>query len=186
MENKIENKITEMLEDNKMLIGLFLNNSQADKAFDILKSKGYTNEEINIVMSENTRTNYYPTKTEVTESVSSSMEGAKTGTAIGSTLGATIGSIIGVAVAISSNIIIPGIGLLIAGPILVGIAGASTGVVTGGIIGALLGVEADETKTQQYEKHLQEGQIIIGVHSKPQDIESIKLAWDEIKTTIKN
>jgi hypothetical protein len=178
MEQTTEKKIETMLEDNKMLVGVFKDNNNADKAFVALLKLGYTANEINIVMSESTRNAYYNSENKETIIAQSSMEGAGNGAAVGSTIGATIGTIIGVAVAIGSSIIIPGIGFLAAGPIIAGLAGAGTGVVTGGIIGALVGVEA--TDKQLYEKYLQEGQILIGIRAKLDDESIIRKAWQDI------
>jgi hypothetical protein len=86
MEQIIDGKIATMLNDKKMLIGLFENNSNADKAFLYLISNGYTSKEISIAMSESTRATFYKENVEATEVVSSSMEGATLGTAVGSTI----------------------------------------------------------------------------------------------------
>jgi hypothetical protein len=180
MEQNTEDKIEEMLDDKKMLVGIFKNNSKADFAFLALIKMGYAAKDINIVMSESTRSNFYKAEKVETEVLDSSMEGAGAGAAVGSTIGATIGTIIGLAVAIGSNVIIPGIGLLAAGPLIAGLAGAGTGVVTGGIIGALVGVGSEETQAQLYEKYLQEGQILIGIRAKSNDENKIREAWEEI------
>jgi hypothetical protein len=68
---------------------------------------------------------------------------------------------------------------LVAGPLIAGLAGAGTGVITGGLIGALVGVGTEDTDTTLYEKKLQEGQILIGIHPKPNDEPKIKLAFEE-------
>ena len=60
------------------------------------------------------------------------MEGVGAGSAIGGVVGATVG----ILAAIGTSIVIPGLGLVLAGPIALGLAGAGAGAVTGGVLGA--------------------------------------------------
>jgi hypothetical protein len=132
-------------------------------------------------MSETTRANYYPnTLKSVAEKESETVANAETGTVIGGGIGITMGAIMGIALAIGSNVIIPGAGLFIAGPLIAGLAGAGTGAITGGLIGALIGVGFEPETAQIYEASLSSGQILLGVHPKNDDKEAIKIAWEAI------
>src|SRR5690606_20695099 len=91
-----------------------------------------------------------------------SMEGAGVGSAIGGTAGAIIGAI----AAIGTAIALPGLGLVIAGPIAAGLAGAGAGGLTGGIIGALVGSGIPEERAAVYKESLENGGIVVGVKAR--------------------
>ena len=92
-------------------------------------------------------------------------EGAGTGSAIGG----TIGAIVGIVAALGTSILIPGLGILIAGPIAAGLAGAGAGGITGGLIGALVGFGIPEDRAKLYESGIKNGQIVMGVHPRNED-----------------
>lgn len=60
----------------------------------------------------------------------------------------------------------PGINLVIAGPIAAALAGAGAGAVTGGVIGALIGAGIPEYRAKVYETGLREGGILLGVEAR--------------------
>ncbi len=73
---------------------------------------------------------------------------------------------------------IPGLGILIAGPIAAGLAGAGAGGITGGIVGALIGSGIPEARAKLYEDGVKEGNIVMGVHPKnDEDIDYIESSW---------
>lgn len=84
--------------------------------------------------------------------------------------------------AIGNSLIIPGLGILIAGPIAAGLAGAGAGAITGGVIGAFVGAGIPEARATLYEKGIKEGNIVIGVRLRnEEDEELIKKSWAENK-----
>ena len=183
METKNNNAMNEMLHDKKMLTGLFENASQAEKAYQLLIDKGYAINDISLIMSDETRNNYYPKPINEVEDESGAVDGAEKGTAIGGTIGITMGAIVGIALAIGSNIVVPGLGFLISGPLLTGIFGAGTGAITGGLIGGLMGVGFEEDRAHLYETRLKKRNILIGVHPKIGEKELIVTAWVAIGGT---
>ena len=86
------------------------------------------------------------------------MEGAGVGSAIGGTLGAIVGGI----AAIGTSVLIPGLGLVIAGPLAAALAGAGAGGLTGGLVGALVGAGLPEDEAQRYEGDIKNGNIVMG------------------------
>lgn len=60
--------------------------------------------------------------------------------------------------------LIPGLGLIVAGPIVAGLAGAGAGGIAGGLIGALVGAGIPEDRAKLYEKGVKDGRIVMGVH----------------------
>jgi hypothetical protein len=72
-------------------------------------------------------------------------------------------------VAVGSTIFLPGINLVIAGPIAAALAGAGAGAATGGLIGALIGAGIPEYRAKVYEAGLRSGGILLGVEAKSED-----------------
>lgn len=72
------------------------------------------------------------------------------------------GAIIGAVAAVGTAIAIPGLGLVIAGPIVAALAGAGAGGATGGLIGALIGWGIPEETVKRYESGIKEGGIVLG------------------------
>lgn len=144
--------------EKRMLTGMFNDRDSVERSYDALHKRGYTKDDINLVMSDDTRKKHFA-KGE-TEIGTKAMEGAGTGSAIGGVVGATVGII----AAIGTSLIIPGLGLVIAGPIAAGLAGAGAGGVTGGLIGALVGSGMPEERARLYESGVKDGKIVMGVH----------------------
>ncbi|HEY0658080.1 MAG TPA: hypothetical protein VGD05_06385, partial [Pyrinomonadaceae bacterium] len=88
-----------------------------------------------------------------------------TGSAIGGTLGAIIGGI----AAIGTNVLLPGLGLVVAGPIAAALVGAGAGGLTGGLIGALIGSGIPEEHAAEYESGVKNGGIFMGVNARNQE-----------------
>ena len=142
---------------NRMVTGMFRNREDAERAYGSMTSRGYAKDDINVLMSDKTRDTHFADGD--TALGSKAMEGAGVGSAIGGTLGAVIAGI----AAIGTSILIPGLGLLVAGPIAAALAGAGAGGLTGGLIGALVGSGIPEETAKQYEAGINEGGIVVGV-----------------------
>ena len=153
----------------------FTDRDSAERAFQAVVNRGYTNDDINLVMSKDTRKRYFDNEEEVrTELGSKAMEGAGTGSAIGG----TVGAIAGVVAALGTNLVIPGLGLVVAGPLAAGLAGAGAGGITGGLIGALIGSGIPEEHAKVYEKSVKEGGIVMSVKTNNEtDAEAIRETW---------
>jgi hypothetical protein len=108
-------------------------------------------------MSDDTRKKYF-SDDEGTEFGTKAWEGAGKGAAIGG-VGATLGAI----AAIGTTLALPGLGLLIAGPIAAALAGGGAGALTGGLVGALIGHGIPEEQAKHYEQGIREGGIVMGV-----------------------
>ena len=65
--------------------------------------------------------------------------GNKAGAGIGGAIGSTVGAIIAAVAAVGTSLALPGLGLVIAGPLAAAIAGAGAGAAGDGLIGARVG-----------------------------------------------
>ena len=90
--------------------------AKALKVHTKVGNRGYTDDEINVLMSDETRSKYYSDGDTALEG-NKALEGTGAGAAIGGTLGAIIGGI----AAIGTNVLIPGLGLVVWGPIAAGL-----------------------------------------------------------------
>ncbi|QVL33975.1 hypothetical protein KIH39_08735 [Telmatocola sphagniphila] len=111
-------------------------------------------------MSKGTRKGYHNDGVEgQIKSGSPAVEGVAEGGVIGTAVGATIGAIL----AIGTSIALPGLGLIVAGPIVAALAGGGAGAVAGGAIGGLVELGIPEANANAYEESLKEGGVVFGV-----------------------
>jgi len=162
--------------ENQMLTGMFSDRDSAERSYDALRKKGYTDKEISLIMSDDTRKKHFTNKNDETKIGNKAAEGAGTGALIGG----AVGTAVGIVAAIGTSLVIPGLGLIIAGPILAGLAGAGAGGVTGGLIGALVGSGIPEERAKLYEKGVKDGRIVMGVH--PRNEEDAKFFENDWRT----
>jgi hypothetical protein len=133
---------------SRMVTGLFRDRDSAERAYESLSNRGYSTDEVNLVMSDETRNKYFSDKsTSETELGTKAAEGAGIGGAIGGTLGAIAAGI----AAVGTSIAVPGLGLVIAGPAAAALAGAGAGGAAGGLVGALVGWGMPEERVKHYE-----------------------------------
>jgi hypothetical protein len=123
-------------------------------------------------MSDDTRKKYFAEKD--TELGTKAWEGAGKGAAIGGAVGATLAAI----AAIGTTLALPGLGLLVAGPIAAALAGAGAGALTGGLVGALVGAGIPEEHAKVYDKGIREGAIMMGVNPRTnEDADYFEKDW---------
>ena len=146
-------------EQSRMVTGLFPDRISAERAYESVSSRGYSKDDVNLVMSDDTRKKHFTETGTRTELGTKAAEGAGVGGAIGGTIGAVLGAI----AAVGTSIAIPGLGLVIAGPLAAGIAGAGAGSLTGGLMGALVGWGMPEERVKRYESGVKNGGILMGV-----------------------
>jgi hypothetical protein len=165
---------TEKKSDRRMLTGMFADRASAERAYNTLHERGYEKDDINLIMSDDTRKKHYSNDTVKTDLGTKAAETAGTG----SVIGGTIGAIVGIVAAIGTSIVVPGLGLLIAGPIAGGLAGAGAGGITGGLVGALVGSGIPEDRAKVYEAGLKNGHVVMGVDPRnEEDAKYFEESW---------
>ncbi len=159
-----------------MLTGMFADRESTERAYNTLHERGYAKDDINLIMSDDTRKKYYADKDDHSELGTKAAEGAGTGAGIGG----TIGAIIGVIAAIGTSVVIPGLGLIVAGPLAAGLAGAGAGGIAGGLVGALVGSGIPEDRAKIYESGIKDGHVVMGVHPRTdEDADYFEKDWTE-------
>ncbi len=141
----------------KLVTGLFKSRVAAEAAVDALLKRGYTRDDISVLMSDATKNKEF-----AIETGSRAADGAGIGGAVGGAVGAVVAAI----VAVGTTIALPGIGLVIAGPIAAALAGAGAGGLTGGLVGALIGSGIPEDRAKEYEEGVKSGGIVMGVNAR--------------------
>lgn len=151
---------------------VFRDRESADRAYNELAERGYTKDDVNVLMSDETRDRYFTNSNVDTDLGDKVAENAGKGSLIGGGIGATVGAL----AAIGSNILLPGLGLVVAGPLAAGLAGAGAGAATGGLIGALTGAGVPEDEANRYSNDIKEGGIYMGY--KPRNEEDARYTYD--------
>jgi hypothetical protein len=165
--------------DNRMLTGMFRDRDSAERAYNSLTERGYSHDDVDLVMSDEARKRHFGDDEVNSELGNKAMEGVGKGSAIGGTLGAIAGAI----AAIGTTLVLPGLGLVIAGPIAAGLAGAGAGSITGGLIGGLVGHGIPEERAKRYEEGIKNGHIMMGV--RPRNEEDASYFQDEWRNNAK-
>ena len=152
--------------------GFFKTRAAAEAAVDAIIKRGYTRDDISVLMSDSTKSKEFAVQTK-----SHAADGAGIGGAIGGTVGAVLAAI----VAVGTSIAIPGIGLVVAGPIAAALAGAGAGGATGGLIGLLVGTGIPEHRARVYDTDVRGGGILLGVEAKTdEEVERLETLLEDI------
>ncbi len=169
----MKNQATSTQQEPGLLTGMFGDRETSESAYKTLRDRGYSDAEINVIMSDATRDKYYG------EGYKSELGSkAAEGTGIGGAIGGTLGAIIGGIAAIGTNLVLPGLGLVVWGPIAAALAGAGAGGLTGGLVGALVGWGIPEERAKQYESGIKDGGIVLGVKPRStEDADHFETEW---------
>lgn len=165
-----------MKDEHGILSAIFYESDDAESAYRETRDRGYEADEITVLMSEQARDEYFPAEDVVVEEESKTLEG----TGAGGAIGAAVGAIAGAMAAVGTTVVIPGLGLVVAGPLAAALAGAGAGSVTGGLIGALVGAGMTEERATIYRTAIEEGGIVMSVRPRTEeDADALHEAWDD-------
>jgi len=140
---------------NTAVFGIYTTRGSVENAVDALKSEGFRNTDISVLLPEN-----QGTKDFAHEKQTKAPEGAATGAGTGAVVGGTLGWLTGI-----GALAIPGLGPFIAaGPIMAALAGMGVGGALGGVAGALVGMGIPEYEAKRYEGRIKDGGILLSVH----------------------
>jgi hypothetical protein len=138
------------------VFGLAKNEAHAVTIVEQLKAAGFSSNDISVLFPDKTGTKDF-----AHEHHTKAPEGAAAGAGTGGVLGGALGWLTGI-----GALAIPGLGPFIAaGPIMAALSGAAAGAALGGIAGALIGLGIPEYEAKRYEGKIQEGNVLISVHT---------------------
>jgi len=148
-----------------LVTGLYDSPEHAGRAYTDLTTKhGYGSEDVSVLMSDETRQRHFGDAKPGTEFKSGSK--AAEGAGVGGATGISIGAVLGGLLAAATSIAIPGIGLVVAGPLAGAIAGAGAGGAAGTLIGALIGAGIPEERAKVYDEGIRGGGIVLGTRAR--------------------
>jgi hypothetical protein len=152
--------------------GFFKTRAAAEAAVDAIIKRGYTRDDISVLMSDATKNKEFAVQTR---------SHAADGLGIGGAIGGTVGAVLAAIVAVATAITIPGVGLVAAGPIAAALAGAGAGGATGGLIGLLVGAGIPEHRAKVYEAGVRGGGILLGVQAKSdEEVDKLETLLEDI------
>src|SRR5215204_1804251 len=155
----------------KLVTGVFKSRVAAEAAVDAIMKRGYTRDDISVLMSDATKSKEFAIETHTH---------AADGLGYGAAVGGTVGAVMAAIVAVGTNVVLPGLGLVIAGPLAAGLAGAGAGGAAGGLIGALVGAGIPEERVKRYEQGIKQGGILMGVTPRSEeDARYFESRWQE-------
>jgi hypothetical protein len=128
-------------------------------------------------MSDDTRKRYFGDDRQIdTELGRKVAEGGELGGPMGGTIGTILPAIIAVGM-----VALPGLGLILAGPVAVALAAAGAAGLTVGLIGALSDWGIPEERAKQYETAIHDGGILMGVRPRSdEDARYFEQQWEAI------
>ncbi|HYE13562.1 MAG TPA: hypothetical protein VD968_03865 [Pyrinomonadaceae bacterium] len=139
---------------SKLITGVFKTRVAAEAAVDAIIKRGYTRDDISVLMSDATRSKEFAIETGTR---------AADGLGIGAAVGGSVVAVLAAIAAVGTTVLLPGIGLIVSGPLAAALAGAGAGGAAGGLIGALVGAGIPEHRAKVYDASLRAGGILIGV-----------------------
>lgn len=149
--------------------GVFASYTDFANLIEALNMRGFREDDISVLMSENTHHQYF-----APQENTKAPEGATVGTLSGGILGALIGGL-----TLAGNIILPGAGLLVAGPLVGALTAGAIGAATGGLIGALIGAGIPEHEAKFFENALkEEGRILVVAHVPKNESKEVKAVFE--------
>ena len=156
--------------DGRLVTALFPDRQSAEAAYASAQSRGYQKDDFNLVMSDDTRKRHF--SDDDSSGVGSQTElgnKAAEGAGIGGALGGTVGAVLAGIAALGTNLVLPGLGLVVAGPLAAAVAGAGAGAAGGGLLGALIGWNMPEERVKHYESGVKNGGILMGLRARSGD-----------------
>ena len=141
------------------IMATFKTRQAAESALVNLEALGITDEQISLVVTDETRGNTFNIE-----------EGSKLdeGAAAGATAGGLVGAIWG-ALGTATAMTIPGLNIIMVGTAVSAMAGLGAGAAAGGFIGALVGAGIPEHEAKIYENEIKNGAILLAVEPKDSD-----------------
>lgn len=152
------------------VIGLFRDRREAECAFDAALERGHEPAHINLVLSDATRTRSFPANrasdSALAEKVSEGAPDESGAGVLGGPVGGTVGTIAPVVAAVAAATLIPGLGLVLAGPAVAAVTAAGAVALAGGLLGLLSDWGIPKDAIERYDAGVRNGRIVIGVNSR--------------------
>lgn len=163
-----------------LVTALFTDGSGVERAYLAARARGYSQDEINLVLSEETRRRHFnadQVPSDLAEIAAEATDKKRSAAKdLGGPAGGTAATIAPALAAAGTAALLPG--LILAGPVAVALAAAAAVGVAGGLVGVLTNWGIPKGHIEQYEQAIRDGNILIGVnpHSE-EDARELQLEW---------
>jgi hypothetical protein len=142
-----------------------------ERAYQAAIARGYSPDEINLVLSEETRRRYFnidQVPSDLAEKAAEATEKKRSAAKeLGGPTGGTAATIAPALAAAGTAALLPG--LILAGPVAIALTAAAAVGVAGGLVGALTNWGIPKGRVEQYEQSIRDGKILIGVKARSED-----------------
>lgn len=150
---------------------VFKDSAGVERAYNAALARGYRPDDINLVMSEETRGRHFSIDQVATgladKAIKSTEKKPADATELGGPAGGTAATLAPALAAIGTATLLPG--LILAGPIAVALAAGAAVGIAGGLIGALTNWGIPKTHVTDYENQIRQGGVLIGVKSRSEE-----------------
>jgi hypothetical protein len=167
----------------RMVTGLFTNRESAERGYRSATRLGYENSDIDVLMSKETRNQFFSaghdTKTDLSSNATKEDAGAgKTAEDLDEPTIMTIGTAAPALAGAGTLLLVPVLGVFAAGPIAAALIAAGAVGLAGALIGVLAKWGIPARRVEEYEEGIRAGGILIGVkpHS-DQDASNLVHQW---------
>jgi hypothetical protein len=170
-----------MTADNRgkrRITALFDDRANAERAYLACVDRGYEIGDVNIVMSEATRTVLLASESEVgTEMAQHKAEGGE----LGGPKGGRIGILVTISAAVGAALLVPALGIAAAGPIAASLTAAGAAGLASGLIAALGDWGVPEDRVRHYEGGIRNGGILMMLETRSEeDARHIEQQWQAL------
>ena len=169
------------VDTQQIVTAMFRDFRDAERAYRAAVELGYKESDINVLMSEETRQRYLDSANSATplaqKAAEPAPEASKSADKLGGPAGGTMGTVAPAIAAVGAALLIPGVGLAVAGPIAVALTAAGTVGVATGLIGALTNWGIPKERAEQYEDAVRGGNVVIGISAKNEDARGLVERW---------
>lgn len=163
-----------------LVTALFKDGSGVERAYRAALARGYSQDEINLVLSEETRRRHFnvdQVPSGLAERAAEATEEKRSvAKELGGPTGGTAATIAPALAAAGTAALLPG--LIIAGPVAIALTAAAAVGITGGLIGALTNWGIPKSRVERYEQSIRDGDILIGVEARSaEDAHQLQADW---------
>jgi hypothetical protein len=149
-----------------VVTGISRTAKDAEGAYESARARGYADNDITVVMTEETRSRLFPagTRSALNHKVAEEADNKTSPAELGGPKGGTMGTLAPVLAAAGVFLLLPGFGIIAAGPLAVALTAAGTVGLAGGLVGALTHWGIPPERTETYESSIRNGGILLGVN----------------------
>jgi hypothetical protein len=168
-----------------LVTALFKDGPGVERAYQAALARGYAKDEINLVLSEETRRRHFnidqgnvdQVSSELAEKAAQATEKKRSAAKeLGGPTGGTAATLAPALAAAGAAALLPG--LIILGPVGIALTAAAAVGITGGLVGALTNWGIPKGRVEQYEQSIRDGNILIGVNARsPEDARQLQQDW---------